>query len=74
MDWVFLGQDIPQAAFCPWELGIHSFSKPIPIWIQAPFPSEECAELLMERGEYPGWMKVVLEHPLDVVLLLLAGC
>lgn len=74
VDWVFPGQDIPQAAFYQWELGIPSFSKPIPIWIQAPFPSEECAELLMERGEYPGWMKVVLEHPLDVVLLLLAGC
>lgn len=28
----------------------------------------------MERGEYPGWMKVVLEHPVDVVLLRLAGC
>lgn len=74
VDWVFPGQDVPQAAFCRWELGIPCFSKPIPSWIQTPFPSAGCAELLTEHGEYPGWVKVVLEHPVDVVLLPLAGC
>lgn len=68
--WGFPGQDIPQAAFCQWELGIPCFSIPFP----AGFPSGGCAELLLECGEYPGWMKVVLEHPVDVVLLHLAGC
>lgn len=73
MDWVFPAQDLPQAAFSWWEFGIPCFSKPIPSWIQAPFPSEGRAGLLVERGEYPGWMKVILEHPVDVVLLHLAG-
>lgn len=74
VDWVFPAQDLPQAAFSWWEFGIPCFSKPIPSWIQAPFPSEGRAGLLVERGEYPGWMKVVLERPVDVVLLHLAGC
>lgn len=74
VDWVFPAQDLPQAAFSRWEFGIPCFSKPIPSWIQAPFPSEGRAGLLVECGEYPGWMKVVLEHPVDVVLLHLAGC